>query len=66
MYLKFAVSRALIQRFKSTHVGGMLSAIGLLEVTSVQDDCTGCVCARFARIGMLQRWTVMWRHCRGI
>ena len=37
-YLKFAVSRALIQRFKSTHVGGMLSAIGLLEVTSVQDE----------------------------
>jgi hypothetical protein len=37
-YLKFAISRSLIQRFQSNHSGGMLSAIGVLEVTSVQDE----------------------------
>jgi hypothetical protein len=37
-YLKFSVSRRLIQRFQSSHSGGMMSAIGLLEVSSVQDE----------------------------
>ena len=40
-YLKFSISRRLIQRFQSSgssHAGGMMSAIGLLEVTSVQDE----------------------------
>lgn len=37
-FLKFSISRSLIQRYKSTHVGGMVSAIGLLEFTKVQDE----------------------------
>ena len=39
-FLKFSISRSLIQRYKSTHVGGMVSAIGLLEFTKVQDEAS--------------------------